>query len=138
MELIGKWQIAEIKQFDEEKGMVWAKTTDLIAREDVDEEILMFAKTAVVFEEDGNLLFMSPVPEGVSQEEINEAVAAGEIKIRDGLMITEEKHWKVENGKYMTDTGAEGEVLGEKVGPWEELKQIDDNTIELMMFRLQK
>ena len=138
MELIGKWQIAEIKQFDEEKGMVWAKTSDHIAREDVDEEILMFAKTAVVFEEDGNLLFMSPIPEGVSQEEINEAVAAGEIKIRDGLMITEEKHWKVENGKYMTDTGAEGEVLGEKVGPWEELKQIDDNTIELMMFRLQK
>ena len=138
MELIGKWQIAEITQFDEEKGMVWAKTSDLLAREDVDEEILMFAKTAVVFEEDGNLLFMSPIPEGVSQEEINEAVAAGELKMRDGLMITEEKHWKVENGKYMTDTGAEGEVLGEKVGPWEELKQIDDNTIELMMFRLQK
>lgn len=136
--LIGKWQIAEILQFDEEKGMIWAKVSDLLAQEDFDKEMQMLVNAEVLFEEDGNLVFMSPIPEGVTQEEIDEAVAAGEISLRDGKMVSDQKHWKVENGKNMADTGAEGEVLGEKVGPWEEIKELDDHTIQMMMFRLQK
>ena len=136
--LIGKWQIAEIMQFDEEKGMVWTKVSDLMTQEDVDSDLLMMAQSDVLFEEDGNLVFLSALPEGVSQEEIDEAVAAGEIMLRDGKMVTEQKHWKVEDGKNMADTAPEGELHGEKVGPWEEIKEIDDHTIEIMMFRLTK
>lgn len=138
MNLTGKWQIAELLQFDDEKGMVWTKVSDLLAREDADSETLMLAKTVALFEEDGNLFLMSPIPEDVSQEEINEAVAAGEIQLKDGKMITGQNHWKVENGKLMADTGAEGEVLGEQVGPWEEIKELDGNIIEMTMFRFQK
>lgn len=137
--LIGKWNIVESMQFNDEKGCLdWAKIEDILAQEDVDREIAMLAKSIVLFEEDGNLVFLTPLPEGVSQEEIDEAVAAGEITLRDGMMITQQNHWKVENGKNMADTGVEGEVLGEKVGPWEELKEIDGNTIEMMMYRLRK
>ena len=138
MDLIGKWQVVEVMQFDEEKGMIWTKVSDLLAREDADEEAQMFAKTIFLFEEDGSLTMLSPLPEDVSQEEIDEAVAAGEITLRDGQMVTGENHWKVECDKLFADTGAEGEVLGEAVGPWEEIKQVDDHTIENMMFRLQK
>lgn len=138
MDLIGKWQVVEVMQFDEEKGMIWTKVSDLLAREDADEEALMLAKTIFLFEENGSLTMLSPLPEDVSQEEIDEAVAAGEISLRDGQMVTGENHWKLEDGKLFADTGAEGEVLGEKVGPWEEIKQVDDHTIENMMFRLQK
>ena len=53
-------------------------------------------------------------------------------------MFMGEQHWKVEDGKNMTDTGLEGELLGEKVGPWEEVKEIDENTIQIMLFRLKK
>lgn len=137
--LIGKWNIVESMQFNDEKGCVdWVKVEDLLAQEDVDREIAMLAKSIVLFEEDGNLVFLTPLPEGVSQEEIDEAVAAGEITLRDGMMLTQHNQWKVENGKNMADTGTEGEVLGEKVGPWEELKEIDENTIEIMMYRLRK
>ena len=137
--LIGKWNIVESMQFNDEKGCLdWAKIEDILAQEDVDREIAMLAKSIVLFEEDGNLVFLTPLPEGVSQEEIDEAVAAGEITLRDGMMITQQNHWKVENGKNMADTGVEGEVLGEKVGPWEELKELDGNTIEMMMYRLRK
>lgn len=136
--LIGKWQIAEIMQFDEEKGMIWAKASDLFAQEDMDEETLMLLKADVLFEENGDLVFLSPIPEGVSQEEIDEAVSAGEITLRDGKMVTEQKHWKVEDGKNMADTAPEGELHGEKVGPWEEVKELDDHTIEIMMFRLKR
>lgn len=40
--------------------------------------------------------------------------------------------------KLFADTGQEAEVMGEKIGPWEELKEIDAETIEMMMFRLRK
>lgn len=138
MDLVGKWQVAEIMQFDEEKGMIWAKVSDLLAKENADEETLMLAKTVALFEADGTMTLLSPLPEDVSQEEIDEAVAAGEITLKDGQMVTGENHWKVEGDKIWADTGAEGEVLGEKVGPWEEIKLVDDHTIQNTMFRFQK
>lgn len=137
--LIGKWNIVESMQFNDEKGcMEWAKVEDILAKEDVDREIAMLIKSIVLFEEDGNLVFLTPLPEGVSQAEVDAAVATGKIKLRDGMMLTQKNRWKVENGKNMADTGAEGEVLGEKVGPWEEIKEVDENTIELLFYRLRK
>lgn len=137
--LIGKWNIVESMQFNDEKGcMEWAKVEDILAKEDVDREIAILIKSIVLFEEDGNLVFLTPLPEGVSQAEVDAAVATGKIKLRDGMMLTQKNRWKVENGKNMADTGAEGEVLGEKVGPWEEIKEVDENTIELLFYRLRK
>ena len=138
MNLIGKWVVWETLRFDDEKGFVWEKVSDTLAKEDLESDDLLFLNTIVVFEEDGSMCMMSPLPEDVTQEEIDEAVAAGEIALKDGMMVTGENHWKVEDGKNMADTGGEGEVLGEKVGPWEEIKEIDDNTVELMMMRLRR
>ena len=137
--LIGKWNIVEAMQFNDEQGcMEWAKVEDFLAKEDVDRELAMLAKSIALFEEDGTMVFLTPLPEGVSQAEVDAAVAAGKVKLRDGMMLTQQNHWKVENGKNMADTGAEGEVLGEKVGPWEEIKEVDGDTIELMFYRLRK
>ena len=137
--LIGKWRIVESMQFNEEKECFeWAKVSDILAQEDVDEDMVMLLNGTALFEEDGNLVFLSPLPEGISQEEIDEAVASGEMELRDGMMITQQNHWKTEDGKNLADTGAEGEVLGEKVGPWEEIKEIDNETIEMTMFRLRR
>lgn len=136
--LIGKWIVSETLQFDEEKGMVWVKKADLLAQEDLDSDIALMLDTEFVFNEDETLVMLSPLPEDITQEEIDEAVAAGEIELKDGKMITGQNHWKFEDGKYLSDTGMEGEVLDEKVGPWEEIKEIDENTIEITMFRLTK
>lgn len=139
MNLIGKWRIVESMQFNEEKECFeWAKVSDILAREDVDEDMVMLLNGTALFEEDGNLVFLSPLPEGISQEEIDEAVASGEVELRDGMMVTQQNRWKTEDGKNLADTGAEGEVLGEKVGPWEEIKEIDNETIEMTMFRLRR
>ena len=115
--LIGKWNIVESMQFNDEKGcMEWAKVEDILAKEDVDREIAMLAKSIVLFEEDGNLVFLTPLPEGVSQAEVDAAVAAGQIKLRDGMMLTQQKHWKVENGKNMADTGCVDFCLADAFG----------------------
>ena len=54
------------------------------------------------------------------------------------MMFMGEQHWKVEDGKNMSDTGFEGELLGEKVGPWEEIKEIDENTIQMFFYRFRR
>lgn len=138
MNLIGKWNVYETMRFDEEKGMCWENVSVTLTRDDLDKDDLMLLKAVAVFDEDGSLSILSPLPEGVSQEMVDEAVASGVITLKDGMMLTDQKHWKVENGKNLADTGAEGEVLGEKVGPWEEIKEIGEDTIEIMMMRLKR
>ena len=138
MNLIGKWNVYETMRFDEEKGMCWKNVSVTLTRDDLDKDDLMLLKAVAVFDEDGSLSILSPLPEGVSQEMVDEAVASGVITLKDGMMLTDQKHWKVENGKNLADTGAEGEVLGEKVGPWEEIKEIGEDTIEIMMMRLKR
>ena len=137
--LTGKWVVAETMQFNDETCKVeWVSVEKILAKDDLDKDMIMLLKTIVVFQEDGAIDFLCPLPEGVSQAEIDAALAAGKLKLQDGMMVMDQKHWKEENGKIMADTGAEGEVFGEKVGPWEELKGVDGGMIEMMMYRLKK
>ena len=137
--LIGKWRVAEAMQFNDEKcQMEWTGIETILAKEDQDKETIMLLKTVVIFQEDGTIDFLCPLPEGVSQAEIDAALAAGQLKLKDGMMQMDQKHWKEADGKILADTGAEGEVLGEKVGPWEEVKEVDGDKIEIMMYRLKK
>ncbi len=137
--IIGKWKVAESMQFNEEKfQMEWTNVEDIMSKGNMDREMKMLLNTMVVFQEDGVIDFFCPIPEGVNQEEIDAALASGELKMKDGLMVMDQKHWKEEDGKIFTDTGARGEVLGEQVGPWVELKEVDGDLIELIMYRLRK
>ena len=122
---------------DEKKGTLdWAKVEDILAGDDVDKDTRFMAKMVAVFGEDGTITMLTPLPEGVSQEEVDAAVKAGQIELRDGMMFMGESHWKVEDGKNMSDTGLEGELMGEKVGPWEEVKEVEGGRIQMMIYRL--
>ena len=135
--LIGKWSIAQVLQFnDNSNQMEWTKSEDILSGEDVDRDTITLLNSIVEFEEDGRMLMLAPIPEGVSQDEIDEAVEAGQIHLKDGRMYFEEQHWKVEGGVNYTDTMPEGEVLGEKVGPWEKVTEYEDGTITFLTYRL--
>jgi hypothetical protein len=137
--LKGKWVVAETMQFNEDKCILeWKKVEDILSKGEMDREMTMLMKTMVLFQEDGTIEFLCPLPEGVSQEEIDAAIAAGQLKLKDGMMVMDQKHWKEEEGRILTDTGAKGEVLGEQVGPWEELKEVGGSMIEMMLYRLKK
>ena len=137
--LLGKWKLVEMMDFNCEKECFeWTKVEDLLSRDDVDKDTRLMAKLQMVFTEDGVLTMLTSIPEGASQEEVDAAVETGEITLKDGMIFMGENHWKAENGKYMVDSNAGREVDGEEVDPWEEIQVIDDQTIELRMFRLKK
>ena len=75
--------------------------------------------------EDGKLYLLSPLPEGVSQEEVDKAVSAGMITLLDGMMTDRPMTWEERDGELWYDTGIEGEVFGEKADSW--VKAIDED-----------
>ena len=48
---------------------------------------------------------LMPLPEGVSKEEVDEAVKAGEIKLYDGMITDEPKAWEERNGELWLEVG---------------------------------
>ena len=89
------------------------------------------------FTEDGKVLNLSPIPEDLSQEEIDEVIESGEYELYEGYIKLTEYRWKTEHGKYYLDTNIRGEVLGEEVSPWEEISVVD-GIMETMTVRVAK
>ena len=68
---------------------------------------------------------------GAARAFADEMVAAGEMELYDGYLVYEKHPWKEEDGKVLFDSGMKGEVFGEAVSPWVEIKGSDD---ELFLF----
>ncbi|MGN0611697.1 MAG: hypothetical protein ACI4JI_07915 [Ruminiclostridium sp.] len=137
MSLVGRWKIVEAIRFNENFEQEWVPVETILADEDLDPQDKSMYSSVMDFTEDGRVLNLVPLPEGVSQEEIDEAVKAGQIELYDGYMKLTENRWKTEDGKNYYDTGISGEALGEEVSSWMEIPVIDGK-IEIMTFRIAK
>lgn len=102
------------------------KTVDEIAASGGDEDMIStFRNTVMVFKEDGTAETQMRLPEDITQEQIDAAIEEG-TKILDGWAVISTEEWKTKDGKNLYNTGREGEVLGEEVSPWVEIKEIGD------------
>ena len=136
-DFIGKWRVAQMLWYNDKKeDFEWLKVDEFLAKPDIDKEYFTAAKSIMEFDND-KIYLLAPIPEGVTQEEIDEAVKEGELQLKDGMMYAECYDWKIENGKAYFDTQEEGEVLDEQVSPWHEIEEIGD-MIEIMTFRFVK
>ena len=63
---------------------------------------------------DGKLYMLMPLPEGVTKEEVDAAVASGEISIRGGMMTNGFASWEERDGVlwYTTDLSEDGWTKG--------------------------
>lgn len=87
--------------------------------------------------EGGKLYLLTPIPEGVSQEEVDAVIASGELMLVDGMLCERPIAWEERNGELWYDTGIEGEVMGEKADSW--AKALDENGLfELVTSRFEK
>ncbi|MBP3921713.1 MAG: hypothetical protein J6D27_01985 [Ruminiclostridium sp.] len=138
MNYVGKWKLHSVVSFDDNdmhvyltpeeylnSPMPYVDESDEEAVADEIKERKKIAGMSIKVCEDGKLYMMTPLPEGVSQEEIDQAVAAGIIKVMDGAIVDEPMNWELRDGEFWFDTGIEGEVFDEEVSSW--IKPIDEN-----------
>ena len=150
MDYTGIWKLHSVMTFDDNDMPLYLTPEEYLSSpmpyvDESDEEAVAdemrerrrMADTFIKICEDGKLYMMMPLPEGVSQEEIDKAVAAGVIKLVDGAMADDPKAWELRDGEFWFDTGIEGEVYDEKVSSW--VNPIDENGFfNFMNFRFIK
>ena len=138
MDHIGTWVFHSIATMNDNDEMVYLSAEEYLNSpmpyvDETDEEAVAdelgerkkMVGMQVKICEDGKLYLLSPLPEGVSQEEVDQAVAAGEITLMDGMMTDRPLAWEERGGELWYDTGIEGEVFGEKADSW--VKAIDED-----------
>ena len=146
----GKWKLHSVMVFDDDNmpffltpeeyldsHMPYIDETDEDAVADELKERRKIIGMSIKICDDGNLYMLAPLPEGVTQAEIDQAVAAGVIKLVDGAISDDPKAWELRDGEFWFDTGIEGEAYDEKVSSW--VKPIDENGFfNFMNFRFIK
>ncbi|MBQ9848240.1 MAG: hypothetical protein IJO64_04180 [Clostridia bacterium] len=80
--------------------------------------------TIMRFCESGEFYMLIPLPEGVSQEDIDAAVESGEINLLDGMMYEKVLSWEERDGELYCDLGIEGEIFDE---PVERMTKVSDD-----------
>ena len=73
---------------------------------------------------DGKLYMLMPLPEGVSKEEVDEAVKAGAIKLYDGMMTDDPLAWEERDGELWLEVGE-----GMSENGWVKLSDDDGNLL---------
>ncbi len=150
MTYTGKWKFHSVMTFDDDDMPVYLTPDEYLnspmpyVDESDEEEVAHEMKERrkiidmmISICEDGKLYMLSPLPEGVTQAEVDKAVAAGVIKLVDGAVADEPKAWEMRDGELWFDTGIEGEVYDEKADSW--VKPIDENGFfNFMNFRFIK
>ncbi|MBO5166324.1 MAG: hypothetical protein J6B90_06950 [Lachnospiraceae bacterium] len=125
MGYIGKWKFHSIGTVDDETcERVWLNAEEYINSpmpyvDESDEELVAdeikerkrTIGTLLEVCEDGKLYVLMPLPEGVSKEEVDAAVKAGVIKIRDGMMADEPYEWEERNGEIWVNMGMSEEYM---------------------------
>ena len=118
MSYVGKWVFHSIGVMNENDEMVYMNAEEYLASpmiyiDQSDEEAtadelkerrqMIGGQIAVC--EDGKLYMLMPLPEGVSKEEVEQAVEAGVIKLYDGMITDDPKIWEEREGELWLQIG---------------------------------
>ena len=118
MSYVGKWAFHSIGTINENDEMVYMNAEEYLNSpmpyiDESDEEAvaderkerrqMIDGKIAVC--EGGKLYMLMPLPEGVSKEEVDQAVKAGVIKLYDGMMTDDPKAWEERDGALWLEVG---------------------------------
>lgn len=151
MSYVGLWKLHSIGVNNEDFEITYMSAEEYLNspmpsyvdkndEEAVEEELNDRRKTVSVMlkvGEDGLIYNLMPLPAGVTQEEIDAAVSAGQVNLVDGMMVGQTMPWEERNGELWYNTGDEIEVMGEKRESW--FKGSDENGyLNMMTLRFAK
>ena len=118
MRYVGKWVFHSIGMMNDSDEMVYLSAEEYLKApmpyvDESDEEAvademkerrqMIGGQIAVC--DDGKLYMLMPLPEGVSKEEVDQAVSAGVIKLYDGMMTDDPKTWEERDGALWLEVG---------------------------------
>ena len=122
MNLIGKWKIKEFRIPTLDGVQVF--TPDTLPESEEYMDYAQMARTLTEFTPDGRMDTLVPVPEELLEQVQNEGM-----EIRDGFAVIKSSAWKEQDGKFFFDSEIEGEILGETVDPFMEIKVLPDGCL---------
>ena len=127
MRYVGKWVFHSMGAVTDSDEMVYLSTEDYLKSpmpyiDETDEEAvadeLRERKNMIGMQieicEDGKLYMLMPLPEDAAKEEIDAAVASGEISMRGGMIAGGTESWEERDGVlwYTTDLSEDGWTKG--------------------------
>lgn len=138
MDFIGKWKFHSIGVSNDDDELVYLTAESYLAspmlyidetdKDAVDEEMKERKKIIgmqIKICDDGKMYMLMPLPEGVSQAEVDKAVAAGYFTLVDGMIADSPMQWELRDGELWYDTGITGEVFDEEAQTW--VKALDES-----------
>ncbi len=138
MDFIGKWNFHSIGTYTDDDELVYLTAEDYLdspmlyideTDKDAVAEEMKERKKIIGMQikicDDGKLYMLMPLPEGVSQAEVDEAVAAGYFTLVDGMIADSPMQWELRDGELWYDTGINGEFFDEKAESW--VKALDES-----------
>ena len=123
MDIRGIWKVKEVRVPTPDGTKVF--TPDNPPEDERFESSAEFLQYRMEFAEGGVLNTLMFVPEEMREE----AAKHGAVVREDGYAPIESTVWKEENGKIYYDTKIEGEVLGEKVDSFAEIRVTEDGRL---------
>lgn len=145
MRYVGKWVFHSVGTMNDSDELIYLNAEEYLASpmpyvDESDEEAvademnerqqIIGSKIAVC--EDGKLYMLMPLPEGVTAEEVDEAVKAGHIQLYDGMMTDAPKTWEERDGALWLEVGE-----GMSEDGWVKLAD-DESMIDFMNTRYVK
>ena len=127
MSYVGKWIFHSIGTITDADEMVYLSAEEYLKSpmpyiDETDEEAVAdelrerknMIGAQIEIREDGKLYTLMPLPEGVTKEEVDAAVAAGQISLRDGMMVGGVEAWEEREGAlwYTTELSEDGWTKG--------------------------
>ena len=147
---VGRWGFHSVGSYNENGDLVYLNADEYIDspmvyidendEEALAEELAERKKTTGMQIEvctDGTLYMLMPLPENVTQDEIDAAVTEGAIQLYDGMMTDRPMPWEIRNGSLWFDSGIEGEVFGEKADSWIQAST-EDGFLQFFNLRFKK
>ncbi len=137
MDILGKWKICAEMMFNDNFEKIWKSAEEILADKDMEDSSKVILGSSFIFCDDGYIRVIMPMPEDISPEEMEEAIAQGELELYNGQAVFDKHPYKIVGEKIMYDSGAKGEVLGEKVSPWVEIPY-EDGKLQMFLYKLER
>ena len=135
----GTWKITSLMTLGDNGEKIWLTVDEYLRQNADDPEAALMTQVELVFEEDGTVLHVAPLPDDMSEEEKKELFASGEMEAYgDNGAVLEKKRWKEENGAFFYDTGVTGTVGETAVDPWVPILPLENGEVEVSTMRLKK